>query len=281
MILAIDQGTTGTTCIVFDERGRADRACLPRAHPAFPAAGMGGARRQGDMGGNAGGRGRGARRCRSPLRGADGGGHHKPARDRLRMGPVNGRAVAQGDRVARPPHGRALRGAMRSRSRGARARAHGSRARPVLLGHEDRVAAAQCRGAARASASGARCSARSMRGSSSSSRGEHATDQSNASRTMLYDIAPALGPGAAGAAEHPPSERFRGCAPSTGTSRDDTPRGVARPRGAGAQASPATSRPPCSARRAWTRAWARTRTAPARSRCSTQASQHPVRRPVC
>ena len=63
-ILAIDQGTTGTTCLVFDERaeliGRAAREFAQH----FPRPGLGRARRRGDLGGHPGGGRRGARRRR-------------------------------------------------------------------------------------------------------------------------------------------------------------------------------------------------------------------------
>ena len=50
MILAIDQGTSGTTCLVFDEDGPGQRPRLPRVHPALPAPGLGRARRRRDLG---------------------------------------------------------------------------------------------------------------------------------------------------------------------------------------------------------------------------------------
>ena len=50
MILAIDQGTSGTTCLVFDEDGQVERPRLPRVHAALPAPGLGRARRRRDLG---------------------------------------------------------------------------------------------------------------------------------------------------------------------------------------------------------------------------------------
>ena len=85
MILAIDQGTTGTTCLVFDERGAPGRARVPRVRAALPAARLGRARRR-----TRSGRSRArspARRSRPPAsRAADlrGDRHHEPARDRRR-----------------------------------------------------------------------------------------------------------------------------------------------------------------------------------------------------
>ena len=150
MLLAIDQGTTGTTCLVFDLQGELHRARLPRVHPALPAAGLGRARRGRDLGGLARGRRRGARRRGPGARRARGRRHHQPARDRRLLGPLDRRAAAPRARLAGPPHGRALRRAARGRRGGPHPRAHRAGARPVLLGDEDRVAAAQRRRARRA-----------------------------------------------------------------------------------------------------------------------------------
>ncbi len=96
--------------------------------------------------------------------------------------------------------------------------------------------------------------------------GEHLTDPSNASRTMLYDIA--RGPLGCGAARAAGGSRAGVAARGgeRGDARDDQARGVARPRGRRWRAWRATSRRRCSARRAWRRAWARTRTGRAPSR---------------
>ena len=64
VILAIDQGTTGTTCLVFDRDGPDRRARLQRVPAALPAPGLGRARRQRDLGRHAAGRRRGDRRRR-------------------------------------------------------------------------------------------------------------------------------------------------------------------------------------------------------------------------
>ena len=109
MILAIDQGTTGTTCLVVDDalavRGRG-YAELPqhfprpgwvehdpeeiwavgaraRAESALADAGITAARAAGDR-------------------------DHEPARDDGRLGTRTGRPVQQRDRLAGPAHGRAL-----------------------------------------------------------------------------------------------------------------------------------------------------------------------------
>ena len=64
MILAIDQGTTGSTAIVFDAEGRIAGPRLQRVRAALPAPGLGRARRRRDLGRHARGRARGARRGR-------------------------------------------------------------------------------------------------------------------------------------------------------------------------------------------------------------------------
>ena len=49
VVLALDQGTTGSTALVFGPRRRGPRPRLRRDHAALPAAGLGGARRRGDL----------------------------------------------------------------------------------------------------------------------------------------------------------------------------------------------------------------------------------------
>ena len=140
MILALDQGTTGSTAIVFDERGPRRRARLPRVRPALPAAGLGRARRRRDLGGDAAGGAGGARRRRHRRPRARRDRHHQPARDRRGLGPQDGRAAAPGAGVAGPPHGGRCDELREEGHEHAGPRAHGPRARPLLLGHEDRVA---------------------------------------------------------------------------------------------------------------------------------------------
>ena len=107
MLLAIDQGTTGTTCLVFDARGRADRPRLPRVRASTS---------RGRAGSSTTPRRSGTSRTPSPARRSttpalrpgelDGDRHHQPARDGLRLGPVDRRAAAPRARVAGPAHGR-------------------------------------------------------------------------------------------------------------------------------------------------------------------------------
>ena len=175
MILAIDQGTTATTCIVFDERCEPVGSAQREIAQHFPRPGWveHDAREIWEI--DARGRRRGARRCGGARRRAVGGRHHQPARDDLRLGPAQRRAAAPGDRLAGPPHRRPLRGAAGSagheqlvrartglvldpyfsatkiavaaRARGGPARARGGRARCVR--HDRFVADLQADGRAR------------------------------------------------------------------------------------------------------------------------------------
>ena len=148
MILAIDQGTTGSTCLVFDREGRIAGRSLQRVPPALPAAGLGRARRGRDLGRDAARRRRGDRRRRHPGRAARRDRDHEPARDRRRLGSGHRRARPPRARLAGPAHGRPLPGAARPGPRGPGPRADGPGARPLLLRHQDRVARAQRRGRA-------------------------------------------------------------------------------------------------------------------------------------
>ena len=56
MILAIDQGTTGTTCLVFDREGRIRGRAYSEFRQHFPRPGLGRARRERDLGGDQAGR---------------------------------------------------------------------------------------------------------------------------------------------------------------------------------------------------------------------------------
>ena len=120
VILAIDQGTTGTTCLVVDEALRARRARVPGDLAALPAARGGSStipRRSGR-------RVRGRARRRSRDAGI-------ARRDLAAIGITNqrettvvwdratGRAGASRDRLAGPAHGRALRAARRAEARSA------------------------------------------------------------------------------------------------------------------------------------------------------------------
>ena len=171
MILAIDQGTTGTTCFVFDERAEPIGRAYREFAQHFPQPGWVEHDAARDLGGHAGRRA--ARRSPTPAcvpASCAAVGIANQRETVCVVGPATRRAAAPRDRLAGPPHGRALRGAARRRARAARARAHRPRARPLLLGDEDRVAArATSPACASGRATGAPCSGRSTPGWSSSS----------------------------------------------------------------------------------------------------------------
>src|SRR5690242_18111259 len=138
MILAIDQGTTGTRSFVFDERGEPVGRAYREHAQHFPRPGW----VEHD-----------AAEIWSVAHAVAG---EALADARVRAGPDHRRAAAQRDRLAGPAHGRTLRRAARRRARAARARAHGPGARPVLQRHQVPVAARARRRPARASAAGTR-----------------------------------------------------------------------------------------------------------------------------
>ena len=126
LVLALDQGTTSSRAIVFDESGEKlsqVQIPLPQIFPQpgwveqdaadHVAATSSRSRAQAIARGRAH-RGR-HRRAR----------HHQPARDRRRVGPRDRRAAPQRDRLAGPPHLRGVR-----RARRAQARTTWSRERP-------------------------------------------------------------------------------------------------------------------------------------------------------
>ena len=183
MILAIDQGTTGTTCLVFDAEGRIAGRAYSEFEQHFPRPGWVEHDADGDLGGDAAGRG--ARRSPTPAsraRELDGDRDHQPARDRGRLGPGDRRADPPRAGLAGPPHRRALRRAAGGGARGAGPRADRARHRPLLLGTKIEWLLRNAEGAERA-----------VFGTIDSwllfkLTGRHATDYSNASRTMLFDI---------------------------------------------------------------------------------------------
>ena len=110
VILAIDQGTTGTTCLVVDDELASGRPRLPRDRAALPASRAGSStipRRSGRAS-------LAPPRRRSPTPATRrarprGDRDHEPARDDRRLGAAQRPAGAPGDRLAGPAHGGALR----------------------------------------------------------------------------------------------------------------------------------------------------------------------------
>jgi len=99
----------------------------------------------------------------------------------------------------------------------------------------------------------------------------HATDPSNASRTLCFDIHRRAWDEGLCRTLGVPMALLPAVMPSAGVLARPRP-GRGCPRASRWRASRAISRPRCSARRAWSRAWPRTPTAPAASLCSTRAS---------
>ena len=144
MILAIDQGTTGTTCIVFDDEGRPRGRGYSEFQQHFPRPGWvehDAAEIWEVTHRVATSRARG--RSRAGLR-SHRDRDHEPARDGRRLGPEDGRARAPRARLAGPPHRGALRRAPRAGARGAGPGAHRAGDRSLLLRDQDRVADSQC-----------------------------------------------------------------------------------------------------------------------------------------
>ena len=189
MILAIDQGTTGTHLHRLRRGGPAGGPRLPRVRPALPPPRLGRARRQRDLGGHPRGGARGAR-------------GRGPARRSRGIGITNQRetVVAWDPRTGEPLH-RAIvwqdrRTAARCdelREAGPRAalpRAHRAGARPVLLRAPRSSGCAARAGWATGAVFGTIDSWLAYK-----LTGRHVTDYSNASRTLLFDIRRArLGP---------------------------------------------------------------------------------------
>ena len=277
MILAIDQGTTGTTCLVFDEQAEPIGRAYREFTQHFPQPGWVEHDAARDLGGHAGRRRRGARGRRACAPGELAAVGITNQRETVCVwDPATRRAAAPRDRLAGPPHRRALRGAARAGHEPLVRERTGLVLDPYFSATKIAVAARARRRAARARArAGARVFGTIDSWLVFKLTGEHVTDPSNASRTMLYDIA-------AGRWDPELLELFgvperalpRVCA-ERGRARRDARRGAARPRASRSRASPATSRRRCSARPASTRAWARTPTAPARSCSSTPASRAP------
>ena len=247
------------------------RARLSRVHAALPAPGLGRARRRGDLARHArascgrraaSARVRGARRRRAR--------HHQPARDDGALGSAHRPAGPPRDRLAGPAHRRALRRAARGRaSRSWCGGRPASSSIPTSPARSSRWLLEQ----------------RARRRPSGRARGElcfgtidswlvwkltggavHATDPTNASRTLLYDIhARAWDPELCRLLDVPDGGAAGGAAVERHLRRDHD--GRARAPGADRRASPAISRRRSSARAASSPAWRRTPTAPAASSC--------------
>ena len=143
VLLGIDQGTTGTTCLVVDEtlrtRGRGYREVAQH----FPGRG-GSSRIRTSSGSRCSWRRATRSKRRDRGRRPRGDRDHEPARDDDRLGPDHRRAGPPRDRLAGPAHGRALQGAARR----PHPRPDGPRPRSLLLGDEARVDPREAAGSA-------------------------------------------------------------------------------------------------------------------------------------
>ena len=249
-------------------RRSAGRDGAAGVHAALPALRLGRTRRGGDLGdaGSDDHGSAGARTCDAPRRCGDR--HHEPARDDCAVGPRDRAARGTGDRLAGPAHGRRVPAPEGRRPRSRRRAPHWIAARSLFLGHQARVAARQR--ARRARARGARRTRvrhdRQLARLEARRAGNATSPTStNASRTLLLDLSDRR-PGTPFMLELLRIPRAllptRRAVVAAATTRRS-------PRSAGTKcrsaASPATSRPRCSARPASSRAWPRTPTAPAAS----------------
>ena len=252
-VLALDQGTTSSRAIVFDEDGRIVATAPAGVPPDLPAARLGRARPAGDLGDADRRRGRGAEPGAGSGRGTS----------RRSASPTSARRRSSG--TARP----ASRSATRSSGRtGARRpfcdrlkadgheptdpRAHRPRAStptspaPRSAWILDNVPGARARG--RGGRAGLRHHRHLARLASSPSGTLHVTDASNASRTMLFNIhTRRVGRRAAAAASACPARMLPEVRASSEVYGEVST--TLGPRGrADRRASPATSRRPSSAR---------------------------------
>ena len=188
-VLAIDAGTTGVTALVVTDDGRIAFPRLPGVHAALPPARLGRARTGRDLAGDPG---RVSRGTRSSTDAAHGHRHHEPARDRGAVGPTEPRGAAASDRVAGPTYRRDLCEQLRDAGHEPRvAELTGLRLDPYFTGTKLAWLAANDPAWAGVTAGDVvdRDGGLLPRRAAHRRASQHATDPSNASRTLLYDIA--------------------------------------------------------------------------------------------
>ena len=230
------------------------------------AARLGRARPAGDLARPTRLRATGARACRHRGARDRGDRHHQPARDHGAVGPRYRRAAGQRDRLAGPPHRRHLRRAEGRRPRAAGARKDRPGARPVLLRHQAQMAARHPARRTRTRAA-RRTGVRHRRQLADLAPDGRATARERHLECLAHLAAQhrdrRVGRRVARAVRHSGEPAAaRGALERRG--RRDRPDPVRR-RDSRLPASPATSRPRCSARAAMPRARRRTPTAPAAS----------------
>ena len=187
VVIAIDAGTTGVRAFAVDETGAPCGWKYREFTQHFPQPGWVEHDADRDLGGGAGDARRPAGRARPARRRHR---HHRPARDRRGLGPPHGRAPPPRHRLAGPPH----RGALRRAARGAGSSTScGARTGLVLDPYfsATKLEWLLTEGGVEADADLAFGTVDSwLLWNLTAARGGpvHATDPSNASRTLLYDI---------------------------------------------------------------------------------------------
>ena len=268
-VIAIDQGTTGSTVLVLDEQLPVRGRGYKEFRQIYPQPGWVEHDPE-DIWASVTRRAR-RRACTGIEPAVDRGDrHHEPARDHRACG------IA---RPARPSHNaivwqdrRTADSCAELKAAGqgsARARAHRPDARPVLLGHEDQLDAAT---------TSPGMAARARTGELAfgtidtyllwrlTGGAVHATDVTNASRTLLFDLQHARrGATSCSSCSACRARCCRRCVPSSGAIGDDDAACPGCPTASRSRASPAISRRRCSARPASRPATRSARTAPARS----------------
>ena len=195
-VAAIDQGTTSTRCMIFDHGGKVVSVDQKEHEQIYPEAGLGRARREGDLGAHPGGRRRGAavgrreRRATSPRVGIT-----NQRETALVLGPDDRRAGATTPSSGRTPARTAWSTSSTPRRRpgplpGARS---GCRSRPTSPARRSAGSSTTSTAPASAPRRATCCSATWTPGciwnlTGGTDGGLHITDVTNASRTMLMDL---------------------------------------------------------------------------------------------
>ena len=191
-VLALDQGTTGSTALVFGPEGEVLGRAYAEITQHYPLARLGRARRRGDLAEDPAGGGRGGRRPRGRrARGGPGHRHHQPAGDDGPLGPQDRRPGLPRDRLAEPPDRRRLRA-----PEGRRATRPSSTSAPASSSTRTSRAARSPGSSSGDPALRARAEAGEIAFGTIDSwlihrltgGRVHATDPTNASRTLLFDI---------------------------------------------------------------------------------------------
>ncbi len=268
-ILALDQGTTSSRAIVFDRARQSMRRRAEGVPANLPEAGLGGARRRGDLvvADRRGERSHRAARYRHERHRRDR--HHQSARDHRRVGPQNGPAHSSTPSSGRTAAPRDFCDELKQQRPGAHlpAKDRAPARSPTFPAPSSAGSSITCPARATRRSAASSPSAPSIPGSSGTSPAASATPPTSPTpRARCSSISTS----AAGTMSCSPCSRSRKrCCPKCARRRRFTatpPPGSSR-RASPSPASPATSKPPRSARRRCSAAWRRTPTAPAASCC--------------